>query len=513
MRCPACQQLLRLVMAREAMLKSPLALLVVERGPALVGTVVYLAGDKPIAFGSDERAVLRLPDPTVGAVHGTLEPSGRSWRVIDSQSVSGVIVNKKRVVAQVLEENDLVQIGPFLLRYHTVGPLRDGTKKAAPAGPSASPAKPAAPTPPPAKSSGGTTSAAGLTFLHDAEHAEKAEETKQEQEFRFADDEDVFPTKPAPVPGRPPGVSPTCPQCKQQLPPEARICVACGIDLETGRSLLEGRGAVIETADKPGREQKPRRGAAAREGVSPGGMGSLSAYLKDCAAAFAFFVKPLEFIKFFILVVLLALASASGLLGCFGLPLILLVNGLYFGFLFSTVENAASGDRDLPELSLADGFIGAIVMIFKFLGVSFIASAPLVIYAGVTGQMALDSKALAADPWLVLLVALGVLSWPMVVLAVAMGGLGALGRPDLMIVTIARTFQAYMLVVTLAAVATVATGFVQEGADALATKIGMNDYAVGAILRLLDAYCAVIAMQAIGLYYHHFKPRFAWSWG
>ena len=29
----------------------------------------------------------------------------------------------------------------------------------------------------------------------------------------------------------------------------------------------------------------------------------------------------------------------------------------------------------------------------------------------------------------------------------------------------------------------------------------------------IAVYFEIVAMQVIGLYYHHFKDRFAWSWG
>ena len=32
-------------------------------------------------------------------------------------------------------------------------------------------------------------------------------------------------------------------------------------------------------------------------------------------------------------------------------------------------------------------------------------------------------------------------------------------------------------------------------------------------LVLVEVYVQIVAMRAIGLYYHHFKQRFAWSWG
>jgi hypothetical protein len=33
-----------------------------------------------------------------------------------------------------------------------------------------------------------------------------------------------------------------------------------------------------------------------------------------------------------------------------------------------------------------------------------------------------------------------------------------------------------------------------------------------AVAPLLQAYFGVVSMRIVGLYYHHFKKRFAWSW-
>ena len=42
------------------------------------------------------------------------------------------------------------------------------------------------------------------------------------------------------------------------------------------------------------------------------------------------------------------------------------------------------------------------------------------------------------------------------------------------------------------------------GGSVLATKM---------VSWVVNVYCWIVAMRCIGLYYHHFKSRFAWSWG
>ena len=36
--------------------------------------------------------------------------------------------------------------------------------------------------------------------------------------------------------------------------------------------------------------------------------------------------------------------------------------------------------------------------------------------------------------------------------------------------------------------------------------------AIGAGLYVLSTYASIVSMRIIGLYYHHFKNDFAWSW-
>jgi len=52
-----------------------------------------------------------------------------------------------------------------------------------------------------------------------------------------------------------------------------------------------------------------------------------------------------------------------------------------------------------------------------------------------------------------------------------------------------------------------------EAAASSTTVFGGSLFATVSILLILNVACWIIAMRCIGLYYHHFKERFAWSWG
>jgi hypothetical protein len=513
LRCPKCHRVLRLVAGPDAAMAAPLAALVVEGGAGLEGMCLYLSGDKPIIFGKDEAVTLRLPASSVSRKHGTLEPAGATWRVVDSQSKNGVLVNGKRVVAQVLGDGDALQVGEFRLRYLPVNRLRAVAAKLPIPKPPAHAAKPGA--------ASAKTASPSLTFM-EMPHAPgdtaaippPLPVAKNNDELHFADEDgDIFPgAQPKSAPATGPQ---TCPQCKQVFAPEVRICVKCGIDLASGKSIMEGRGGVVDTglglAGDRGKGVRSGKDRTATSALPK--SGSIRAYFRDCLRAFAFVTEPMELVKFVLLVILLGVREATIYIGPFGSALRWLIGGMFCAFLFNTIANAANGERDLPELSLEGGFFGAaIVPTFKFFFVSLIVGLPAIAY-GVyfttsgNGDLSLDV------PIFLGLLVFGAFLWPLSMLATAIGGFTCFGRPDLIARTIARTFLPYLVVCVVSVGAMALFYFADAASFAMAAKMKISPMAMLAVLVILNAYMSIIAMQAIGLYYHHFKSRFAWSWG
>ncbi|MEW6197403.1 MAG: hypothetical protein AB1601_01890 [Planctomycetota bacterium] len=114
----------------------------------------------------------------------------------------------------------------------------------------------------------------------------------------------------------------------------------------------------------------------------------------------------------------------------------------------------------------------------------------------------------------------GLFLWPMFVLIVAAGSLFDLRRLDLILETVIRAFPAYLIA---AVVVWVSTG-VALASSALLTAAGLTGVRFGQInwsmllvlplgLALIQVYTTLVAMRTIGLFYHHFKHKFAWSWG
>jgi hypothetical protein len=109
--------------------------------------------------------------------------------------------------------------------------------------------------------------------------------------------------------------------------------------------------------------------------------------------------------------------------------------------------------------------------------------------------------------------------WPMMVLVVALGGMRSLIRFDLIAITIVKTLPIYVVVVLLVYAGVVGPGLLVGAVRGSGAEDGSGIGASGASLGaeaafyVVMVYTNIVTMRVIGLYYHHFKHRFAWSWG
>lgn len=229
---------------------------------------------------------------------------------------------------------------------------------------------------------------------------------------------------------------------------------------------------------------------------------------------------------------LLRLASFGGLLFIIGF---ILVNGWYCAFLFNTIGATANGEEDLPKLGQAfeDLWEGAALPLFRYFVCWVLSVAPaalclLYIASRVSQAQAEDlidvaMGAIVYDDWSPFVstldarmaavassILLGLFLWPMMLLVAGLGGVFALVRVDLIAITIARTFPAYLATVVMIYGAFFLSAL---GGSFLAGRPGASMLAVGAVMLMVSIYLDVVAMRAIGLYYYHLKDRFAWSWG
>lgn len=119
------------------------------------------------------------------------------------------------------------------------------------------------------------------------------------------------------------------------------------------------------------------------------------------------------------------------------------------------------------------------------------------------------------------LVVLGLFFWPIVILCVALGGFECILHVNLIGTTIVRTFPVYLFTAVIVfgaqSVGYMLAGFVatrlSAGEDASMSSWLGASILVSFVVTGIAIYFEIVTMKLIGLYYHHFKHRFAWDWG
>ncbi|GJM24386.1 MAG: hypothetical protein DHS20C16_08010 [Phycisphaerae bacterium] len=285
-----------------------------------------------------------------------------------------------------------------------------------------------------------------------------------------------------------------CPRCSEHLDASANICVHCGHDLKSGRRIAP---ASIEESDSS------RKGKLAH-------VGGIGSYLKSCAGSAIFVADAGNFISFIFVMILAAMNAGVDMLTFTCLMWIpyIIIKGLLAAFFFNVVINASSGDTDLPDIGLSgDMYEDMIAPFFKMVATSLIVMSPLYVYMFSVGITQVTTLGIAVT------LGIGVFFWPITMLVIALGGVSCFARPDQVLLTVFRTFVPYLVTCSVLAIAIGMTWVLEFAMESATAALGGNQWAVATILWIVNVYCFIVAMQCIGLYYHHFKDRFAWSWG
>lgn len=275
-------------------------------------------------------------------------------------------------------------------------------------------------------------------------------------------------------------------------------------EVEEAEDIISGGVAVAPLAAGP---MTPVLTSSADAGLGS----SLGAYFKDCARSLIFFAEPHNFAPFVIVAILAMIKPWFVYAACIGGICMIILQGWILSFLFNTLLNAAGGSRELPELNLLEGPVDTIIIpMFKYLASWVVVLWPAIAYtlfvSGVDDILSLD------DTVGILLIAGGVALWPMSLLLIALGGVSSFARPDLILITLVRTFVPYLFTCIFSGLATVLFWFALAGAE-FTPGAEKHPIAMVCLFELASLYAWVVVMRFIGLYYHHFKQRFAWSWG
>jgi len=249
-------------------------------------------------------------------------------------------------------------------------------------------------------------------------------------------------------------------------------------------------------------------------------------YAQSVLWAFLFLSQPGNLITFFFLWFIFVLAGYA--------PLAVVVTTLlgfwYASYKFSLILSGAAGEEELPEIKYAGDVLDELIIpaLKWFIGWLFVMM-PLLVYlitnmvnGSISGQIIVPLVfggtggllSLASDPWIPILVVVGTVIWPISILCVTIGGLGTLLRFDLMLVTMVKSFGGYIVTLILLGIAAgIAIAF-----ELYLTPAGGSPFSADAIINNaikvgINLYLDIVLMRIIGLYYRHFKNKFAWDWG
>lgn len=213
--------------------------------------------------------------------------------------------------------------------------------------------------------------------------------------------------------------------------------------------------------------------------------------------------------------------------GGYGLVPQFIIAGWLCAYYFEIIVHTCSGEDELPLFSMESGILDDIVFPFlKFLASYLWVMLPLIawiaamVYLGRTEPFLFGIPSLIPseprDQWIAIgLLLLGLLLWPITALSIAVNGctVDAI-RYDRQLVTIARAPGGYLAVCLLlvAAAAILVAGSVSAAVTGALLGGGLGAaLLVGLLTSFVGAYAAVVCMRAIGLFYRHYKDRFAWA--
>lgn len=257
-------------------------------------------------------------------------------------------------------------------------------------------------------------------------------------------------------------------------------------------------------------------------------------FTSDVIWTFLFPSSPGNLVVFLVIWAAMVLGSLIPVVGFF---ISIVLTGWFAAFRFAVLKSAAAGEDHLPDLNMSSDILeDFLVPFFQWIGSWVLIMLPAfaylifaiqrgwvpsntffeVLFGGVGGVLQ-SSK--GVDVIYVLLFA-GIFCWPMVALCIAMGGFSTLYRIDLIMITISKTFMAYTLIVTLMIAAVLAqklfTGimvlYVSSSDGSSISGFAGKHIFLKMLFTGTTVYLEIVIMRLIGLYYHHNKHKFAWSW-
>lgn len=298
----------------------------------------------------------------------------------------------------------------------------------------------------------------------------------------------------------------TCRACRAGLPTGATVCPRCGYDFQT--KSYAGAADAAAPAASP---LTPQRGE----------QGFWSAALWS----FLCFADTQN-------MVVLAVVSAISVVGvfagmapsCLGMLCQFIVYGWLCSFYINVLLSAASGEDELPKITLTEGWMEGIIQPAMMFIVSWTAvQLPAALFAVLSGAAtyAAELAEWAVQMWTsrtfptealvwIALTLGGAFCWPSAILLMSMSSPLNVIRADLWVRTIIRTFPVYVAIcglLGLVCVSQIVVTVLVGGLLSASSKTALGLAMAGSVV---SAYGWVVTMRIIGLYYLHYKHRFPW---
>lgn len=283
--------------------------------------------------------------------------------------------------------------------------------------------------------------------------------------------------------------------------------------------LQEAEQEAARTALPRVTPRLPHEEAKAYDADRAGVVGPELPFWHDLLQSFVFFLEPANLVTFVILGVAMFVPICIPMAG----PFAYLVVSLYISaFYMAIVRDTAAGEDRLPEVIWMSSPLDLLLPLFHFLGVTALAMVPAMIYilfsfkGNGLGEFLVHAMRAPDMPVVRGLAAMGILFWPAMTLAVAIGGSFRGFWPHRIILMAVNAPVAYAAVCGILLIAAVLWYLPSSPPVASMTNDLVQQFGLRVLIgmRLVSAfiglYAMIVAMRTIGLFYRHFKHRFPW---
>lgn len=290
-----------------------------------------------------------------------------------------------------------------------------------------------------------------------------------------------------------------CHQCRAWLPTGSTRCARCGYDRATKSFVTEE-----ELRENAGWSRTPDEGPGRRT------------FWGDALLTLVCFADTNNLIALgFVTLVAVIGLFVQFAAGC----LSFIVYGWLAGYYISVLEHAASGEEELPPLSLTEGWIdGIIVPAIKFAVSWLVVTLPadICMYKFRVDPPALIDSAIAGHfaPGVIIsgaVLLLGTFCWPAAIMLMTTSSVTDVVRVDRWVQVIGRAFVSYVamwLILIVVIVAQLAISVVAAGGLAAIGRAGLTFSLVSTVVATV---AWVMTMRIIGLFYFHNRQHFPWE--